>query len=1007
MKRNFTISGLFLLCFFIINNALAQNITVKGKVTDAATGETLPGVTVILKGTSIGSQTDGTGLYSIKAPANGTLTFSYLGYVEQSVAVNGQSTIDIKLAAKNNELQQVVVVGYGSQRKIDVTGSVATIRGSDLAKQPDANPISALQGKVAGVQITNSGTPGSSPTITIRGIGTVYGSLSPLYVVDGVWMNNIDFLNSNDIESMSILKDASSEAIYGIQAANGVIIITTKKGKGAATVQYNGYAGITTIERIPKVLDATDYVEAVNELSTYNGGKIDPAFSNPASFGEGTNWFNVILRNAFTQSHNISVSGSSEKSTYNFSAGFLQQDGNIAYQSYNRITTHMQQDVQAYKFLKLGYSASLSGDLSHDVPGDIMYKAYTAAPVVPVRYSNGTYGDPADYPIGLTTNNPQAELDFFHQHTKNYRLNGTAYADLAFTSYLTFHTDFGGEYDDQDIDNYTPLYYATTNQKNQDNSVLVLTNGKVRNWIWENYLKFDKDIAKDHHVDLLVGTSALRNRGYSESGTALDVPDIPYNNYLSLGDPSTTKVTDGGSLSTQSSYFARLQYAYKDRYALNASIRRDGTSQLSEQYRFITAPSIGVAWNISNEDFMKGQQIFSSLKLRGSWGKLANASVPDNITQLTINNGFESDLGGQNQLQQGKGITVLVPSSTYYESEVETNVGIESAFLNNKLTFNVDYYNRKTENAIFDAPILGSLGLTSVNGGQSILANQADFGNKGFEFELGWRGNSGNDFSYDINANFSINTNGVSNVKSGKVPIYGGGGATTGGAFATRTVVGGPIGEFYGYKVLGVFQNQAQINNSKQPNAKPGDFIFQDTNNDGVISGTDRVDLGNPNPKFLYGVNTDFKYKQFTLSLDLQGVAKVSIYDAIDGLRYGAENFTQNFFDSRWHGEGTSNTNPSVNVGSTANNVPNSWFVRDGSYFRIRNLQLGYILPNTIMSRIGVKSIKVYASAQNLATFTKYKGFTPEIGGDPINNGIDNAIVPVYSTFVAGLNVTF
>jgi len=421
MKRNFTISGLFLLFFFIVNNALAQNITIKGKVTDAATGETLPGVTVLVKGTSVGTQTGATGLYSIKAPATGTLTFSYLGYTEQSVEIGGKTTIDVQLTAKNNELQQVVVVGYGTQRKIDVTGSVATIRGSDIAKQPDANPISALQGKVAGVKITNSGSPGASPSITIRGVGTVYGSQTPLYVVDGVFMNNIDFLSSNDIESMSILKDASSEAIYGIQAANGVIIIITKRGKGAPTVQYNGYVGITTIEHIPKLLDATDYVQALNELTLIDKGKIDPSFANPSSFGQGTNWFNVVLRNAFIQNHNISVSGSTDKSNYNFSAGFLQQDGTEGYQTYNRVTAHMQQDVQAYKFLKLGYSASLSGDLSHDAP-DVLYRAYTAAPVVPVRYSNGTYGDPSDYPIGLTTSNPQATLDFYRQHTKKLSL---------------------------------------------------------------------------------------------------------------------------------------------------------------------------------------------------------------------------------------------------------------------------------------------------------------------------------------------------------------------------------------------------------------------------------------------------------------------------------------------------------------------------------------------------------------------------------------------------------
>jgi TonB-linked SusC/RagA family outer membrane protein len=1007
MKRIFTLSGLVLLCFFFINTAAAQNIAVKGKVTDAATGETLIGVSVSIKGTSTGTQTDTNGAFSLSAPSNATLQASYIGYTTQEVVVNGP-TVDIKLAASAKQLQQVVVVGYGTQRKVDVSGAIATVKGEDLSKQPDPNPVSALQGKVAGVQIVNSGQPGAAPQINIRGIGTVYGNSNPLYVVDGIWFDDISFLNSNDIESMSILKDASSEAIYGIRAANGVVIITTKKGKGAPLVSYNAYVGFSKPTNLVKMADASEYATLVNELNSPTN-----VFSDPASLGKGTNWYNVVLHNAITQSHNLSISGGTDKSTYNFSLGYFQQDGNVGYGNYDRLTARLQQDVQVYKFLKVGYNAILESNKSHDVPTDITYKAYTAAPVVPVRNADGSYGDPQNYPIGTVTNNPQAELDFYNHHTTNYHVSGNVYAELKITDYLNFRTSFGGDYEQLGINSYTPLYFATKGQQNSANSSLSLENDNIKKWQIENTLTFDKTFAKDHKITVLLGQTALSNQTYNETGTAVNVPDIPDNNYLSLGTSTDRTVTDFGTLLKQSSYFGRLSYAYKDRYSLNASLRYDGSSQFSPSERYGYFPAVGVAWNIINEDFMKGQTVFDNLKLRGSWGKEGNASVPTNLTSLNVNNGFVSNLGGGSNVQTGEGVTTIVPPALFWEKSVGTDIGLETGFLKNRLTFEFDYYNKKTEDAIFDSPILGSLGLTSVNGALSILANQATIQNKGFEFTAGWRGTINNDFSYTINGNFSINSNKVLSSLSGNNPIYGGGNAAPGGVFATRTIVGQPIGEFFGYQTTGIFQTAAQVAASHQPNALPGDFIFKDVNGDGTISSLDRVNLGNPNPKYLYGLNTNFKYKQFDLTIDLQGVAKVSVYNALEGLRYGSENFSQDFYDNRWHGPGTSNTYPSVNIGSTNNSIPNSFFVQDGSYLRVRNLQLGYDLPPSIISKLKIHSIRIYANAQNAIIFTKYKGFSPELtstsigGSSATNQGIDSGVYPLYATYNLGLNVTF
>lgn len=461
MKRIFTISVLVLFSFLFITSAFAQSVTVKGKVTDAADNSALIGVTVSVKGTTNGTQTDVNGNYSISTPSTATLVFSYIGYTTQEVAVNGQTVLDVKLATSANQLQQVVVVGYGTQKKVDVTGSVATVKGSDLASQPDPNPVSALQGKVAGVQIINSGTPGSSPQITLRGIGTLFGSSAPLFVVDGVWYHDISFLNSNDIESMSVLKDASSEAIYGLEAANGVIIITTKKGKGAPTVRYDAYAGYSTPTNVPQMANATQYATMINEVNSLATTKTltgPSTFASPSSFGTGTNWLGVFLHNSFTQSHNITISGSTDKSSYSFSAGYFDQNGNVAYNSYDRITTHLYQDVQISKFLKVGYTAVLEGDHSKDIPGDLMYKAYTAPPVVPVRYADGSYGDPGDFPVGNAVSNPEVSLNYFNQTTQNYRFNGNAFAELKFTDWLTFRSSFGGTFSHNEVQSYNPVY---------------------------------------------------------------------------------------------------------------------------------------------------------------------------------------------------------------------------------------------------------------------------------------------------------------------------------------------------------------------------------------------------------------------------------------------------------------------------------------------------------------------------------------------------------------------
>ncbi|QJD97743.1 TonB-dependent receptor [Mucilaginibacter robiniae] len=1009
MKRIYTISRLVLLCLLFSTVAFAQNVAVKGKVTDATTGEFLPGVTVAVQGTTTGTQTDVNGAFTINVPSSATITFSFVGYTAQQIAVNARTTLDVKLANKASELQQVVVVGYGTQRKIDVTGSVSQVRGEELSKQPDPNPVSALQGKVAGVQITNSGTPGASPQITIRGQGTVYGNNNPLYVVDGVWFDDISFLNSNDIESMSILKDASSEAIYGVRAANGVVLITTKKGKGGKpTVNYNGYVGVQKVTNMVKMANASQYAELVNEL---NG---TTSFADPASLGKGTDWFDVILRKAFTTNHNVSLSGSTDKSSYNMSIGYFNQQGNVKTNSYDRVTVRLQQDLQAYKFLKVGYNAILQGSNSKDVPADIIYKAYTAAPVVPVYNADGTYGDPANYPIGNSPTNPQAQLDNYNQRTKDFRFNGNMFGELKFNDHLTFRTSFGADVRQNEVRNYIPAYAATTNQFNTT-SDLTLTKTQSRNWIWENTLTYNQTFNKDHRLTVLLGQSAQHYYNYYSIATVQNAPNSTATYYINSGDASTTTVRDYATITTSASYFGRVNYAYKDKYLLNASIRRDGSSAFSSDQRWGAFPSIGAGWVISNEDFFKDQNIFNNLKIRGSWGKIGNSAIPANIYTNTVSRtgDLTAVYGTTNGvIASGANITTISNPILYWERGVGTDLGLEGSLFNNRFTFEIDYYNRVTQKGIFDVPVLKSLGTT--NG--SIITNQADFRNRGWEFSAGWKGNTGKDFSYAINGNFSINNNKVTANYSGNNIIYVGSGAT-GGNTTSITTVGLPISVFYGYRVTGIFQNAAQIASSSQKSASPGDFIYQDVNSDGVIDGKDRVVLGNPNPKYQFGLNTTFNYKNFDLTVDIQGVAKVDVYNANKGLRYGAENYTLDFYKNRWHGEGTSNTYPSANIGGGSNYYPNSWYVESGSYVRLRNLQLGYNLPSSVTSKLHIQRLRIYANAQNAVNIFGYTGFNPEIGrtASAVSSsgvtstaaGIDNGVYPLYATYNLGLNVTF
>jgi TonB-linked SusC/RagA family outer membrane protein len=984
------------------------NAIITGRVTNS-TGEPIQGASIRVKGSDAGTTTDSSGNFSITVPDGAVLVFSYVGYADQEIPTAGKTTIDVVLAQGGKELDQVVVVGYGTQRKIDVTGSVATVAGAEISKQPAPNAISGLQGKVAGVQITNAGKPGASPQIKIRGAGSVYGSTNPLFVVDGVWYDDINFLNPDDIETMNILKDASSEAIYGIRAANGVVLITTKKGKpGKAIVNYTGFVGIQRVTNQVEMTNATEYATLLNEKSRINNPTGALPFANPASLGEGTDWYDQVLRDAFIMNHNVSVSGGGEKSTYSFSIGYLKQEGIVNTNVFDRLTARFQHEFQVFKPFKIGYTLTAAGNYTDSVPQSIFYNTFVAPPVIPVHEPDGSYGDPVDYPTGNFAN-PQAQLDFNYGKVKQFRFTGNVYAELKFLKNFTFRSSIGGEFGDADTRAYLPVYNATSVQ-NRNISQLTGSGLEIRNFILENTLTFSKRF-DDHNLTVLAGQGAQSYQSYGMTGTSLNVPNTSDGDlYFSLGNTGTRNITDYGSKYTIASYFGRVNYSFRDKYLLTASIRADGSSKFIGDERWGYFPSVGVGWVISKEDFMDNQDIFDNLKLRGSWGQVGNVSVPNQLSVLTVTQtpGYTGFFGNPSEPFTGASIATLIPPTTFWERGEGTDIALEMSFLDNRLSVEAGWYNRLTKNGIFAIPINAYLGTTS----STIIGNQGTFRNRGWEFSVNWKDNASKDFSYNIGANFAINDNEVMELTTGNAPFYSGGSGTVAGRLTTRSAVGQPLGQFYGFRVDGIFQSADEAQKSAQKTAKPGDFRYADLNGNGAIDDGDRVILGNPNPRYTFGLNTTFTYKDFDLSLDLQGVAKVEIYNGTMNVRYGNENYIKEFYVNRWSGPGTSNFYPSANLNGDNLN-PSNFYVEDGSYIRVRNLQLGYTFKQDMTGGWGISRLRIFANAQNPFNWFKYRGFSPEILTDPynatgaINSGIDVNVYPLYATYNSGVNLTF
>jgi TonB-linked SusC/RagA family outer membrane protein len=997
MKRILTISVLVLSCFFFVNTSFAQNAAVKGKVTDAATGETLIGVSVLVKGTSTGAQTDVNGAFTLSAPGNATLVFTYIGYTTQEIPVNNQTTLAVKLNPESRELQQVVVIGYGTQKKRDVTGSVASVNGDQLTKQPVQTPTQALQGKVAGVQVISSGQPNSNPILRIRGTGSVLAGANPLYVVDGVLTDDIRNVNNADIVSIDVLKDASA-AIYGVRAANGVVIITTKRGKaGPAVVSYDANVGFREVANQILLANRQQYVDYLNVASPT---KIASDDKSPLTIPGTTNWAQAVSQKAFETNHNVSVSGGGEKNTYFISANYIDENGVVKTNNFQRFTIRANNDIHISDKLRFSDQMSLSRNTERpvDVAG-IYGNVYRAAPIIP-SIIDGKYGNTSAW---SNVGNPLLQLDKNNDFTLNNRIQGNVALDYTPVKWLTYHSAFNldARFNNQKNYSYQFASDASTftvgggNQR-QDNSSLFVQNDNSYQYQWDNTITFDKTFGQ-HHLTVLGGIVTEKGRSNFINGTRQDVPANPDQWFLDQGNPNVNTIDhNGGDLFTRESFVGRVNYSFGGKYLLSGSLRRDGSSRFQEKWG--TFYTVGAGWVLSEEDFLKGS-VFTNLKLRASYGELGNDNIGSSLFVVTGTPYLPYYFGST--LVAGTVIQDIKNTNLKWETTDQLDIGIDYGFLNNRLTGEADYYNKKVKNALTNIPLPGILG----DPDNLFITNAASYRNSGVEVALRWNDKINNHIGYNIGFNLSYNKNEVIGLNGGQAISAGGANGQT----ITRTDNGHPIASYYVLEATGVFQTAAEAaaapTNTFEAN-HVGGLKYADINKDGKIDANDRIYAGSYQPKYYGGFNLGLNYNNFDISADFYGNWGNKIYNGKKNAR-GSENdnIEASYANSRFTTNKPSSTDPSTITQTTP---PSTYFIESGAFLRLNNLTFGYSLPADLLKRAGLAKARIFLTSQNLFTAKRYSGQSPELfSTDILSQGIDATNYPVTRTFALGVNVQF
>lgn len=1029
--RKYAVAILTLLCFSAAllakptseDKRYAQNLAgvLRGVVSDSK-GVPVPGVTVKLKGgTTLAQMTDAGGNYSFKNLTAGsfTLSFSSIGYktVNKSVRIDDLENVqNVSLEDDVSMLDDVVVIGYGTQKQSDVTGSVSRVTSKDINSTPIVSLDRALQGRVSGVNVTtNSGKPGGSTTIRIRGTGSVNAGNNPLYVVDGFPVTDLNSINPSDIESIDILKDASSTAIYGSRGNNGVVIVTTKKGKtGKATLSYDGYYGGQSAIRTVPMLNAQQFAELVNEAQInagnaayFNGLAADRPL--PSSLGAGTNWQNEVMESgAPIQSHQLSVSGGTDQVHYAISAGYYGQNGIIKRSDYNRYSFRANVDGNIKSWLKAGvnlYSAYNNGnsartEVDGNLGGGVISAALNYAPTFPVYNPNGTYYVSLGTINGLSVDNPIALVNELTDIDRGVRVLGNSFLEFKLLEGLTFKTTLGA-----DISSAKSNSYATRLSQLglSSNGVAFVGNNQVISWLNENTLSYSKIFALKHNLNAVGGFTSQawerENFGANASGFINDF--ALYNN---LGTGATLVAPSSGASETSlHSFLGRVNYGYNNKYLLTISGRADGSSRFGPNNKYGFFPSAALAWRVTEEAFMKDQKVLSNAKLRVSYGLGGNQEIGDYqyVASLTASRYILN-----NTLYSSNSNASVGNENLRWEKSAQFDVGADLSFLNNRLRLTVDYYRKETSDLLFN------VGIPASSGYGSILQNIGGIENKGIELELGTDLQKG-DFKWEAQFSYSRNRNKVLTLNNLNEFTTGSDARLFGASLNPILLkVGEPLGQFYGRVFDGIFQTGDNIAASAQPTAKPGDIRYRDLNGDNVINDTgDRQVIGNSNAIFFGGLNNTFTWKNLDLTVFLQGsygndILNISRFDLFS-LNGGNNNSAEVL--NRWTPTNPSNTIPRANL-TGGSRVLSSFVVEDGSYLRLKNLSLGYRISSQMIKKAGFNSARVYVAAQNLATITNYTGFDPEVnrfGNSSISQGIDYGVYPSAKTLLIGMNFNF
>ncbi|HEY5464463.1 MAG TPA: TonB-dependent receptor [Hanamia sp.] len=977
----------FLWIAFIPITAFSQKTVVTGHV-QGTDGLPITAASVLEQNTSNGTTTDASGNFSLPVnDPNAILETTSLGYTSQSVSLSGRTNISVILVGSVTQLEQVVIIGYGTQRKKDLTGSSASVKGAEIANIPVLTATQAIQGKVAGVQIISSGAPGSAPDVRIRGVGSILGGAAPLYVVDGIITDDIRNINNNDILSVDILKDASSTAIYGARAANGVVLITTKAGvKGKFSVSYNGYGGVKQLVHLVQMAGP-------NLFAVYSNEAAGAPNITSADITGSTDWFSTISRPAIMQNHNISVSGGTNKYKFYFSGGYLNEQGVLKGNDYDRFSLRYNHELTVNSKLKFGNNLTFSHYVSQNKPYSVFTQAYLAAPIYNSKNPDGSYGFTEKSDVG----NPLATLDFTHDKSFGNRGEGSLWGEYKITRDLSFRSSFGIDLQQDNGQIFVPVYHVSSQQKNEV-SQLTYEADSIYQWTWDNYFTYTKNFGTKHHLVVTAGHTSERRNGWNQNSSKSNVPDNSSDWKLNFADTSGAQQnlrTPITNYYKRESYFIRANYQFEDKYLVNATFRRDANSNFSPQNRWGNFPALGLGWILTKEDFMSKQRIFDNLKLRASYGWVGNDVIGPGAFLLQPTEYLYAYFGDTRI--NGAIPTGIIDPNLKWEINKELDIGVEFTLLSNRLTGEIDYYNKNSTNALFTIPLV-DLGF-----GSTFLTNAASVLNRGVEVSLSWKGKINDHTSYTLSANATSNKNEVQNVGLGKALYFG---SLNNGYQATSTVAGQPIGSFWVYKTDGIFQTAADVANYPHiTNAQPGDFKIVDVNGDGKIDDNDRVYAGSYQPKLYGGFSGSLNWKKFDFSFEVYGNFGNKVYNANKGVRTGGNyNVEYNIAINRWESGSNENKYPRAFNGVIP---PLDYFVESGSFVRINNLTLGYIfLPKANPVHVG--SLRVYASAQNPFLFTKYTGFTPELGGANQNEaGIDLNVYPVSATYMVGVSIQF